>query len=238
MADDLLAPAGRAGRRTSVSLSILVASASPIDQYILRHPEYFFGSSPESGWVDPDNIYILSDQLKCAVFELPFGEEEQLAQSYREVLDYLEEHGVIRYTEGKWFWSDRSYPAEKVSLRSSAPAPLDSWPARLDSVERAVERLAEGGLVAYPTETVWGLAADASNPAAVERLRSWKGRAAAQPISLLAAAADGLALPPAGRALAAAFWPGPLTLVAPARLALASGIARHMSPEIALRRSG
>ncbi|UCF96440.1 MAG: DEAD/DEAH box helicase [Spirochaetaceae bacterium] len=113
--------AGRAGRRASVALSILVASASPIDQYILRHPEYFFGSSPESGWVDPDNIYILSDQLKCAVFELPFTEEEELARNYREVLDYLEEHGVVRYTEGKWFWSDRSYPAEKVSLRSSAP---------------------------------------------------------------------------------------------------------------------
>jgi DEAD/DEAH box helicase domain-containing protein len=113
--------AGRAGRRASVSLSILVASASPIDQYILRHPEYFFGRSPESGWVDPDNIYILSDQLKCAVFELPFAEEEELARSYREVLDYLEEHGVIRYSEGKWFWSDRSYPAEKISLRSSAP---------------------------------------------------------------------------------------------------------------------
>jgi DEAD/DEAH box helicase domain-containing protein len=113
--------AGRAGRRSSVSLSILVASASPIDQYILRHPEYFFSSSPESGWVDPDNIYILSDQLKCAVFELPFEEGEELARRYREVLDYLEEHGVIRYTEGKWFWSDRSYPAEKVSLRSSAP---------------------------------------------------------------------------------------------------------------------
>jgi DEAD/DEAH box helicase domain-containing protein len=113
--------AGRAGRRASVSLSILVASASPIDQYIIRHPEYFFGSSPESGWVDPDNIYILSDQLKCAVFELPFEEGDELAGNYRQVLDYLEEHGVIRYTGGRWFWSDRSYPAEKVSLRSSAP---------------------------------------------------------------------------------------------------------------------
>jgi len=113
--------AGRAGRRASVSLSILVASASPIDQYIIRHPEYFFASSPESGWVDPDNIYILSDQLKCAVFELPFEEGDELAGKYREVLDYLEEHGVVRHTGGKWFWSDRSYPAEKVSLRSSAP---------------------------------------------------------------------------------------------------------------------
>ncbi len=113
--------AGRAGRRASVSLSILVASAAPTDQYIIRHPEYFFARSPESGWVDPDNIYILSDQLKCAVFELPFEEQDNLSERYREVLDYLEEHGVIRRTGGKWYWSDRSYPAEKVSLRSSAP---------------------------------------------------------------------------------------------------------------------
>jgi DEAD/DEAH box helicase domain-containing protein len=113
--------AGRAGRRATVSLSVLVASASPIDQYIIRHPEYFFGRSPESGWVDPDNVFILNDQLKCAVFELPFEEEEPMARRYRELLDYLEENGVVRFSAGRWFWSDRSYPAEKISLRSSAP---------------------------------------------------------------------------------------------------------------------
>jgi len=113
--------AGRAGRRAAVSLSILVASASPIDQYIIRHPEYFFAGSPESAWVDPDNLFILNDQLKCAAFELPFTEEEPAAGRYRELLDYLEETGVVRRTGGKWYWADRSYPAEKVSLRSSAP---------------------------------------------------------------------------------------------------------------------
>ncbi len=113
--------AGRAGRRAGVSLSILIASASPIDQYIIRHPEYFFSRSPESGWVDPDNLYILTDQLKCAVFELPVSEEETLASDTRDLLDFLEEGGVVRRTGGKWYWSDRSYPAEKVSLRSSAP---------------------------------------------------------------------------------------------------------------------
>jgi DEAD/DEAH box helicase domain-containing protein len=113
--------AGRAGRRAAVSLSVLVASASPIDQYILRHPEYFFATSPESGWVDPDNLFILIDQLKCAAFELPFNEGEPDAERYRELLDYLEENGVLRRTGGRWYWADRSYPAEKVSLRSSAP---------------------------------------------------------------------------------------------------------------------
>jgi DEAD/DEAH box helicase domain-containing protein len=113
--------AGRAGRRASVSLSILVASSSPIDQYILRHPEYFFSTSPESGWVDPDNLFILSDQLKCAAFELPFQDGEPEAERYRELLAYLEENGTLRHTGGRWYWADRSYPAEKVSLRSSAP---------------------------------------------------------------------------------------------------------------------
>jgi DEAD/DEAH box helicase domain-containing protein len=113
--------AGRAGRRASVSLSILVASSSPIDQYILRHPEYFFSTSPESGWVDPDNLFILSDQLKCAAFELPFQDTDPEAERYRELLAYLEENGVLRHTGGRWYWADRSYPAEKVSLRSSAP---------------------------------------------------------------------------------------------------------------------
>jgi DEAD/DEAH box helicase domain-containing protein len=113
--------AGRAGRSTSISLSVLVASASPIDQYIIRHPEYFFSRSPESGWVDPDNIYILTDQLKCAAFELPFGASEPSLPQVKEILAYLEEHGVLRYTGEKYYWADQSYPAEKVSLRSSAP---------------------------------------------------------------------------------------------------------------------
>jgi DEAD/DEAH box helicase domain-containing protein len=111
--------AGRAGRRKNTSLSILIASAAPMDQYLVRHPEYFFKRSPESGWVDPDNIYILTDQLKCALFELPFSEGEGFNQDVGELLNYLTENGVARHTGGKWYWSDRSYPAEGVSLRTS-----------------------------------------------------------------------------------------------------------------------
>ena len=113
--------AGRAGRSSSVSLSILIASASPIDQYIIQHPEYFFGKSPESGWVDADNIYILLDQLKCAAFELPFKDGELFHSNVDEFLNYLEENGILRHAGQKWYWSDRSYPAENVSLRTSTP---------------------------------------------------------------------------------------------------------------------
>jgi len=100
------------------------------------------------------------------------------------------------------------------------------------AIADAVARLRAGGLVAFPTETVWGLGADAGSEAAMAALRRWKGRGAAQPVSLLvadleAAAALGLELPPAARRLAAAFWPGPLTLVVPAPPGrFATGVAR------------
>ncbi len=111
--------AGRAGRRASVSLSVLVASASPMDQFLMFHPEYFFGKPPESGFLDPDNLFILMDQLKCACFELPFDSTLFVRTEVGELLSYLEEHGVIRSAEGKWYWSASGYPAENVSLRSA-----------------------------------------------------------------------------------------------------------------------
>ncbi len=89
-----------------------------------------------------------------------------------------------------------------------------------------------GGLLAYPTETVWGLGADACSVAAIERLRSWKGKRESAPISILIAEPE--ALEPLGfefndlaRRLAAAFWPGPLTLVLNCRGRFAPGISRH-----------
>lgn len=110
---------GRAGRRNTASLSILIASASPTDQYMIRHPEYFFTSSPEAAWIDPYNPYILIDHLKCAVFELPVKEGEDFGGPVNELMRYLEENGVARYTGGSWYWSDRSYPAEQISLRTA-----------------------------------------------------------------------------------------------------------------------
>jgi DEAD/DEAH box helicase domain-containing protein len=112
--------AGRAGRRATSSVSVLIASAAPVDQYVIEHPDYFFGRNPESAWIDPDNIYIQLDHLKCAAFELPFGEDDNaFGAQTPELLVYLEEEGVLRQTGGKYYWADRSYPAENVSLRSA-----------------------------------------------------------------------------------------------------------------------
>ena len=113
--------AGRAGRRNNLSAAVIVASASPTDQYLVKHPDYFFSKNPESGWINPDNIFVLSDHLKCAVFELPFSEGDEFSGRVDEFMELLEEEGVVRYTGGKWFWADRSYPAEQISLRSSTP---------------------------------------------------------------------------------------------------------------------
>ena len=113
---------GRAGRRGGTSVSVFVASSSPMDQFIMNDPDWFFRKSAEEARVDPDNPYILTDHVKCACFELPFTDEELEGGSWgnsRAVLEYLEEDGIVRYTAGKWHWATRSYPAEGISLRSA-----------------------------------------------------------------------------------------------------------------------
>ena len=111
--------AGRAGRKATRSIAVLVATASPMDQYMVKHPGYFFGRSPESAFLDPNNMYVLLDHLKCAVFELPFKESEGFPGDVSEYLKILEEDGVVRNTRGTYYWSDRAYPAEGISLRSA-----------------------------------------------------------------------------------------------------------------------
>ena len=102
---------------------------------------------------------------------------------------------------------------------------------RRDPLAEAVARVAAGGLLAFPTETLWGLGADARSDEAVARLRKWKQRADDQPLSVLVTGAA--ALPALGieaarlaRELANTFWPGPLTLVVPCRARFAKGVAR------------
>lgn len=111
--------AGRAGRRGSAALTILVGSNSPLDQYMITHPEYFFHRPPELGLINPDNLLILVSHLKCAAFELPFVDGEQFGvETTVEILGYLEEEGLLRHTGGKWHWSAENFPAENISLRS------------------------------------------------------------------------------------------------------------------------
>ncbi len=111
--------AGRAGRRQSTAVSVLVASSSPLDQYIVEHPDYFFGSSPEHARIHADNLEILLSHLKCAAFELPLAGDETLgAQPVAPLCRFLEELGFVHHSGGAWHWTSDSYPADAVSLRA------------------------------------------------------------------------------------------------------------------------
>ncbi|MGD9315566.1 MAG: DUF1998 domain-containing protein, partial [Anaerolineae bacterium] len=113
--------AGRAGRRADTSAAVLVAGASPLDQYIVNHPEYFFGRSPEQALLNPDNLAIAVNHLRCAAFELPFARDESFGQfpHTQEVLAYLEEEESLRFSGQQWHYTEHGYPAEAVSLRTA-----------------------------------------------------------------------------------------------------------------------
>ena len=111
--------AGRAGRRNAPSAAVLVASSAPIDQFVVRHPSYFFDSSPEHALINPDNLHILVAHVKCAAFELPFTTSEQYGHhDVQDVLRVLAEGGLVHLTGDDWQWTSESYPADAVSLRS------------------------------------------------------------------------------------------------------------------------
>ncbi len=110
---------GRAGRRTGASCAVLVASSSPLDQFIVRHPDYFFSSPPEHAFVQPDNLEILLNHLKCAAFELPIDPNETFgAVNLAEICEHLERSGYLHRSGGCWHWTQEAYPADTVSLRS------------------------------------------------------------------------------------------------------------------------
>ncbi|MFQ5677489.1 MAG: DEAD/DEAH box helicase, partial [bacterium] len=121
--------ADRSGRRAEASVAVLVTSSAPIDQYIVNHPDYFFGKAPESGVIDANNLVILLDHIKCAAFELPFAENEKFGvETTKEVLEYLVENKVLHFVPaatreepGKFHWMTDAYPSEAVSLRSATP---------------------------------------------------------------------------------------------------------------------
>ncbi len=112
--------AGRAGRRQSSSLAVLVASSAPLDQYIVEHPDYFFGRSPEEAHINPDNLEIFLSHLKCAAFELPVRDGEQIGNhdTTRMCRFLAEDLRVLHHSGDCWHWVSDSYPADAVSLRA------------------------------------------------------------------------------------------------------------------------
>ncbi len=111
--------AGRAGRRQTASLAVLVASSAPLDQYIIEHPEYFFDRPPEHAHINPDNLEILLSHLKCAAFELPIRDGERFGQhDTGDLCRFLSDLKLLHHSGTTWNWTSDTYPADAVSLRS------------------------------------------------------------------------------------------------------------------------
>ena len=111
--------AGRAGRRSGSSCAVLVASSAPLDQFVVRHPDYFFGNTPEHGFIQPDNLEILLNHLKCAAFELPINPKERFGDvDVQDLCARLSEAGFLHLAGENYHWTHEAYPADTVSLRS------------------------------------------------------------------------------------------------------------------------
>ena len=112
---------GRAGRRHGESIAMLVASQTPLDQFLMAHPYYFFDRSPEHARIDPDNLMIVLNHLQCAAYELPFQADEPfgLFPNPLELLDHLAQEGQLRESGGRFHWVGEGYPAEAVNLRAA-----------------------------------------------------------------------------------------------------------------------
>lgn len=114
---------GRAGRRQGTSVTVLVGGSSPLDQYLLAHPQHLLERTPEPALIAPDNPYLLRSHVKCAAFELPFEADEQYPPGTAAeplLADIAANEGVLHQSGRKWFWMSSGYPASEVSLRTAS----------------------------------------------------------------------------------------------------------------------
>ena len=166
---------GRAGRRQQPSVGVLVASSDPLDQYIVRHPEFFASAPPEHARIAPDQPVILLDHIRCAAFELPFREGDRFGPVDPGLyLELLTEDGVLHREGERWDWIADSYPANAVSLRSVA----DGNFVVVDRTDGRQVIIAEVDFSSAPLMLYEGaIHMVQSTPFQVERL-DWEGRKA------------------------------------------------------------
>ncbi|MFH2000797.1 MAG: DEAD/DEAH box helicase, partial [Planctomycetota bacterium] len=139
-----LQQAGRSGRKAGPSLALIVGKSNATDQFVLHNPGYVLDQAPEAGAIDPDNLIIRVNQMKCAAFELPFRDGETFAcagtdsanpESTREILDFLARDArVLRKAGDCWHWMSHTFPAEEVSLHAGD---MDNFTI-FDRIERQV----------------------------------------------------------------------------------------------------
>lgn len=154
--------AGRCGRSQEESLVVLVALDGPLDQYLMRHPEYFFGSPPEHAIVDPSNPHILREHLLCAAYEHPLqpeADEHFFGPSFRAIASELVRGRQLQRAANGWRGTSQAYPAGSVNIRSVLGDPyrvvLEETGEIIGTVdaERAFETLHEGAVYMHQGDT-------------------------------------------------------------------------------------
>ncbi len=111
---------GRSGRKNRLSVAILIAGNNPLDQFLVRNSVLFEQQASEAALINPKNIYIFLDHIKCASFEIPFSKDETFrGENIQDILKFLEESHIVKFTDDKYYWTEDAYPAENVSLRST-----------------------------------------------------------------------------------------------------------------------
>ncbi|MFO7695892.1 MAG: DEAD/DEAH box helicase [Anaerolineae bacterium] len=117
--------AGRAGRGTEESLTIMLAYSNPLDQYLLRHPQELFRRSPENALIDPANAHLLRAHLQCAAYEAPLTEQDIIlfGSTSRTTLDQLVSKGLLEERAGRWLYPWEDHPAGRVNLRETEGDP-------------------------------------------------------------------------------------------------------------------
>jgi DEAD/DEAH box helicase domain-containing protein len=115
---------GRAGRENKNSATIFIASSNPLDQFLLKNPEYLFGQTSEHALINPDNPLLILKHLSCAAFELPFNNDDHFGKIpsgiLHQFLEILKDTGILHNVDGRYFWIEDQYPSSKISLRSTS----------------------------------------------------------------------------------------------------------------------
>ncbi len=133
--------AGRSGRGRDRSLSFLIGLDNPLDQYFMRHPDFFFQKSFENALVNPDNPYILRAHLLCAAWELPLSSDERIfGSTFKQRREELAEQNVLRERRQRWYLSPRvAYPAQSINIRSTSGENFTLIDTSTDSLLETVE---------------------------------------------------------------------------------------------------
>ncbi len=157
--------AGRAGRTRADSLAVLVASSGPLDQFLARHPEYFFESNPEHALINPDHLLILLEHLQCAAFELPFEPGQGFGKTdpaqLESLLDHLRDAGILHASQDKFFWMGDRYPAADISLRSASAHAIRLHDLHTNDILGEIDResapwmVHPGAIYLHEGETFW-----------------------------------------------------------------------------------